>query len=288
MIGFLWSHTFLYAFIGGAIIAILCGVLSPFVVLKRMSFVGTGIAHSAFGGAGLALLLSLFMPVFEPLIARDAVIACFCILAALAIGMMSRRGRLSEDTAIGVALVSLMAVGVLLLDVRQHLQITYNFGVTYAPPLEALLFGQILSMGPADVSVAAALAMAVIVTVAITFKELTFFAFDEETARAFGVPTGAIYYIFLVLLALAIVAAMRSLGVILASTLLVLPGASARLLSDRIGTVTLLSAAIGVVGMIAGLLINLAIPFLSPGPVIAITYCLLLALCYVLSALRRA
>jgi zinc transport system permease protein len=242
-----------------------------------MAFIGTGIAHSAFGGAGLAILLGMLIEGLGPALARDGIIAMFCVVSAVSIGFISRRGRLAEDTSIGISLVAAMALGVLLLDVRQHLSVNYP-GAGYVPPLEALLFGQILTISPQDALGAWILAAVIVGAVALTFKELTFFAFDEETATVFGVPTTVFYYGFLVLLGLAIVAAMRSLGVILASALLVLPGATARTLAHRIGAVTLYSAAVSVCGMIGGLLISLWLDYLTPGPVIALTYCAMFAL----------
>jgi len=279
-----FNDPFVLAFAGGIAIALVSSVLSVFVVLRRMAFVGEGIAHSAFGGAGVALLMGLFLSDFQPALARDGIIAAFCIAAAITIGTLSRRGKLSEDTSIGIILVTSMAIGVVLRDIRQHLvDIGFVANGSYAPSFEALLFGQIFAMNQTDVILAWILAAVSILLIALTFKELTFFAFDEETATVFGVRTGLFYYGLLILLGLAVVLAMRSLGIILVGAVLILPGAAAKMISQRIGRLTVLSAAFGIVGMTVGLLLSLWLDFLSAGPVVALTYCTIFAVCYTIS-----
>ncbi len=282
------------ALLGGAAIALMCSVLSVFVVLKRMAFIGQGITHAAFGGVGAALLAGLFLEGLRPVLARDAIIAGFCVAAAVAIGYLSRRERLTEDTAIGIVLVSAMALGLILLDVRGHLlEQLVSAGklqrgqMEYTPSFHDILFGNILFIQRDEVYFACALAALVLAGVVAFYKELVFFAFDEEAARVFGVPTTALYYALLVLLGLAVVVAMRSLGVILASALLILPGASGRMLSSRVGRVMLLSAALGVAGLVGGLFLAIYFRFLSAGAVIVLTLCAIFAASYGCRCARR-
>lgn len=301
-----WANEFYQtALLGGVGIALLTSVLSVFVVLKRMSFIGQGIAHAAFGGVGAALLGALFVPALRvgasaatryawPVVARDGIIAVFCVATALAIGSLSRRGKLSADASIGICLVAAMALGVVLMDVRAELlerliadgELTRG-EVGYAPSFHHVLFGNILFMNPAEVAIVWGLAVACVAWIAAMFKELVFFAFDEETAAVFGVPTGPLYYALLVVLALAIVVAMRSMGVILASGMLILPGASARQWSDRIGRVTVLSAVIGVAGVVTGLLLAMLLDFLSPAPLIVLALTLLFGVSFAARTVRR-
>jgi ABC-type Mn2+/Zn2+ transport system permease subunit len=183
----------------------------------------------------------------------------------------------------------------MLVDLRQHwLEQLISSGqvtrtdVGYTVGFHSILFGDILSIGPAETVAAWALAGVVILWMGMLFKELVFFAFDEETAKAFGVRTNLLYYGLLVLLGLAIVAALRGLGVILASALLALPGASARSLSNRVEMVTLLSALIAVGGLVAGFMISMWLDYLTTGPVIVLTLCVICGLCYGLGkGLRR-
>jgi zinc transport system permease protein len=267
--------------------------LSVFVVLKRMSFVGEGIAHSAFGGVGVALLAALLIPSLEPALARDGIVAIFCLATALGIGWTSRRGKVAEDTSIGIWLVAAMALGLVLLQFRVKLvadlisQGRLSRGqLGYTPLFEQILFGDILFMTAHEAVVAWILALLVLAAVAAFFKEIVFFALDEETARVFAVPTEAIYYIFLAVLSLVIVLAMRSLGVILASALVILPGATARLWSNHIGWVTAISAGVGTAGLVAGLMLSISLGRYSPGPLIVLTMTSMFAASILFNALR--
>ena len=282
---FLENPLYQRALIGGLAIALLCGVLSVFVVLKRMSFIGQGISHAAFGGVGVALMAQLLLVSQWPVLAgehadliRDGIIALFCIATAITIGFISRRGKLAEDTVIGISLVAAMALGVILLDIYgRH---------GPAPSFESILFGSIFFIGPMDVWVAWTLAAVVVSLVTMLFKELTFFAFDEETAEVFGVRTGLIYYGLLVALGLCIVVAMKGLGVILSSALLVLPGAIARFWSKRIEHVVVISAVVSMIGLSAGLALAIWLDA-SPGSVIVLTFTAIFAVSYFFRNLCR-
>ena len=254
----------------GAVIGLMCGLLSVLVVLRRMAFIGEGISHAAFGGVGVALLAeALLGGAAMSALARDGVIALFCVGTALGIGRLTRRQRVGEDTAIGIGLVAAMALGVILLQIR------VSISSAPVPGLETLLFGNMVLIRTEELVAACVLAGATVVFIVGLFKELAFMAFDEETATVFGVRTGLLYHTLLVLLGLAIVAAMRSMGVILASALLILPGATARLWSNRIGVVTAVSAALGVAGPVGGFFLTLWLTSvkvdLSPEPVIVLT-----------------
>ena len=278
-----WDNAFYQqALLGGLAVALMCSVLSVFVVLKRMAFIGQGISHAAFGGFGAAVLAQALLPAMESVLARDLIVACFCVITALGIGCLSRRGKLSEDTAIGIAMVAAMALGVLLME-RAAREPGY-----VPPPLHAVLFGDILFITQQEVWTVWIMAALIVAAVAAAFKELVFFAFDEEAARAFGVRTGLLYYGLLVALGLAVGAAMKTVGVILAGALLVLPGASARLWSIRVGWVTIISAVIGLGGLALGFVLSLGLEKFSTGPLIVLTLVAILAFSYAVRALRLA
>ena len=183
--------------LAGMAIAVVCGVLSVFVVSKRMAFIGQGISHAAFGGAGLAYLVGALAAGLGGSLARDLIVAGFCVVTALVIGRLAWRGRVSEDSAIGIALVAAMALGVVFLDLRRR-------RVPAAGPvanLHDLLFGNLLYVTPTDVWVSWGLAAAVLGGVTLFYKELLFFAFDREGAEVFGVPASWLHYGLLVALA---------------------------------------------------------------------------------------
>lgn len=289
------ENTFYHqALLGGLAIALLCSVLSVWVVLKRMAFIGEGIAHGAFGGVGVALLAGLAFASMRSELARDAVICAFCVSGAIIIGALTRRGKLHEDTAIGIVLVAAMALGLLLIDLRAvWLQRLIEAGsvqreqIGYTPSFHDILFGNILFITRQQVIAAWILAGVIVLAVVAFFKELVFFTFDEETASVFGVRTNLLYYGLLICLGLAVVAAMRSLGVVMASALLILPGASARCWSNRIGWVTVLSAILGTTGLMAGLLLSIYLRHFSPGGVIVMTLCAIFLVSFLARHARR-
>jgi ABC-type Mn2+/Zn2+ transport system permease subunit len=266
------------ALIAGVAMAVACAMLSVFVVHKRMAFIGQGISHAAFGGIGAALLLQVALPAFETSYLRDAVVVVFCIGAALLIGSVSRGGRVSEDSAIGICLVAAMALGMLLLDLRK--------GMGSTPPFHSILFGSILGISRAAVWIACIEAACVVVLVVAFFKELVFFTCDEEGAKVFGVPTGLIYYGLLVCIAVTIVVAMRLLGVILCSSLLILPGATASLWSHHIRRVSVIAVACAVGCVAEGLFLAIAFGRLSTGPLIVLVQCVAFGVSWLVCSCR--
>ena len=279
-----WSRFLEYPFyhnalIAGVAMAAACAMLSVFVVYKRMAFIGQGISHAAFGGVGAALLLQAALPAFETPILRDAVVAVFCIATALLIGRVSRGRRVSEDSAIGICLVAAMALGMLLLDLRK--------GMGATPPFHSILFGSILGISRAAVWVACIEAACVVILVLAFFKELVFFTCDEEGAEVFGVPTGLVYYGLLVCIAVTIVIAMRLLGVILCSALLILPGATASLWSHRIRRVALIAVLCAAGCVTAGLFLAIAFGSLSTGPLIVLVQCAVLGVSWIVRSARE-
>lgn len=276
--------------LGGIAVVFMCALLSVFVVLKRLAFVGQGVSHSAFGGIGVAATLGyLGHSAAENSPAADfswifasAIVLAFCIISALGMGLLSDRHGVREDTAIGVFLVASMALGGLLLSLAiRSGKLSGNAGY------ESILFGQILTVSWTDAAAAAAACAAVVVLLWSLRRPLLFWAFDETSATAFGVPSTFFRLTLMILLCIAIVTAMKIVGVVLATALLVLPGASALRLSDRLSTVITLSAVIGVLGLLLGVFASLEHEEIPPGATIVLSLCVLFALAWVFSFIRR-
>jgi zinc transport system permease protein len=225
------------ALLAGVLAGLLCGVLGFFVVLRRLSFIGVGISHSAFGGIAIGVVLGV-----EPLVAA----AVFATLVAWAIGWLSRAGRLHEDTSIGILFSSTMALGVALISLSH----------TYQVDLFGYLFGNILSVSLGDLWLLAVIALFALAGVGLLFKELLFVAFDEEVARASGLPVTALSFLLLTCLALAVVAAIRVVGIILVEALLVIPAAIGYQLAQGYRAMLCISVLSAVVSAIAGLFIS--------------------------------
>jgi zinc transport system permease protein len=261
MIEFLEMGFLQRALLAGIMVSLLCGVLSVFVVLRRMAFIGVGISHSAFGGVALGFLLAV-----NPLWTGVG----FAVLVALAIEWAQTHSRVAEDTAIGIFFAASMALGLVFL----HLSHTYNVDVF------GFLFGNILAIGPHQL-VEILLVAAVVLTVTLAcFKELVFLSFDEEMAWVSGVPVRFLRYLFLVMLALVVIISIYLVGIILVSALLVIPGATAQNLSGRIRSMIGVSAVVAVGGAVGGLMLSYFLDFPSGATIV-----LVLALFYLLTTI---
>ncbi len=245
---FLAYPFFQRALLAGVLAALLCGALSFFVVLRRLAFVGSGVAHAAFGGVALATLAGL------PASLGGLVAG---LLVALATSRASRSGRVSEDTAVGVFTVAAMAAGVVALGfLKTNVDL---FG---------LMFGNILAVAPSDLVALAVAAAGVALLLARNFRQLLLASVDEEGARAAGVDVDRMRLLLLSLIAVAVVVALKVIGLLLVSALLVLPGAIARPLFDRWPGLLLGSTTVAVVMVVAGLLLSVALNVASGAAII--------------------
>ncbi|MCB9845320.1 MAG: metal ABC transporter permease [Phycisphaeraceae bacterium] len=237
-------------------IALTCALLSPIVVTRRLAFVGQGVSHAAFGGVGLAYALGItgVGGTLASELSLLGVVLAFCLIAALVMARLGRDRAGDADTAIGVVLVAAMAVGFLLLQVAGERAVA--LGRPKPPSVEAVLFGSLTSIGPVDAAIAGAVLAVVLVAAWLWRRPAVFWAFDEPAAEAFGLRVHLIRDGVMLLLALSIVTTMRLAGVILATAMLVLPGAIALRLSRRLGPVMVLSVGAGLVGTLAGLVLS--------------------------------
>ncbi len=258
---------FLPAVSAAVAVAILCGPLSVFVVLRRLAFVGHGVSHAAFGGIGLAAMLGLIVPGAAASAGYFAVVGAFCLGAAALIAAaganrrgVSRVGEWREDTLVGVTLVASLAMGALLLHVRAR---SGPIGTS----VESSLFGSIFAVRGADAVAAWIVGIGAGMVLVAARRPLVFWAFDEPAADAFGVSCARMRMLLMVLLGVAVIVAMKLAGVLLATALLVLPGAAAVRLSNRLGAVFVLSVAVALLGVLGGLVLSFEAD-LPPGPCI--------------------
>lgn len=265
--------------------AVACALLSVIVVLRGWAFIGEGIAHAGFGGAGTAWILSLLLPSVALFHAEAGIYLtsiAFCLAIAIAIGTFTRRGLVHADAVIGIFLVLSLAWGFLAQAIYMHC----TNGM--APPdFASYLWGRDLSYLPAGFLLGSALAcVAVIVVVAMLAKEIIYYAFDPMLAETSGVRVGMIHYLLIVLITIAIVIGMRILGSVLVTALLVLPGASALLLSRNLRTVLAISIAASLAGTLAGAAVHAQWRFIPDGPAIVLALVLAFVVCYTARRLR--
>jgi ABC-type Mn2+/Zn2+ transport system permease subunit len=238
------------ALLAGILTAISCGLLSPYVVLRRMAFAGHGLSHAAFGGAAVAILLGL------PLSLGGAV---FAGILAVFIAFWTRKGELSEDSAIGLLVAASMAVGVICLALRKR----------YTQDIFSFLFGNILAVLPNDLLFSTVIGLLTVFCMLALARPLMAATFHEELAHVEGVPVERMRMLLFVLIAMNVVAAMKLVGAILVSALLVVPGALALLVSRRFVGVQIASLAVGIGSVLAGMAVSYMLD-LPSGAVIAL------------------
>jgi zinc transport system permease protein len=261
----LGSPWFQRALLGGLLVAVMLSVLSFFVVLRRMSFIGVGISHSALGGVALGITLGVNLTLATTI---------FCAAVALLIGFIARRGHVREDASIGIIFAGTMALGVTLISVS---------GTNIS--LFSYLFGSILSITTADIYVIAFYCVSVVIIISAVFRQLLHASFNEEVASVTGIHVEFLHYLLLVLVALAIVASIKLVGIVLVSALLVLPGATANLIGRTYGKVLAFSVGSSIVALVAGLILSYALD-LPSGATIVLCSCCIFFVCLAVAYVR--
>jgi zinc transport system permease protein len=230
------------AMIAGVIVGALCAVIGVFVVQRGLSFIGDGLAHAAFGGIALGLLLGVTLE-------RVSWVAIpFTAIVAVGIGYVLRRGSLRGDVAIGVFSSVSFALGVLFMGLRKNDGPQIN--------VETVLFGSILAISIEDLITVGIVALVTSVLMALTWTKLAYATFDAELASLSGVPVAALEYMLLALTAVVIVVAVKTVGIVLVSSFVVIPAATAKMLGNTIGRVAAIAIAVGVLGSVVGLMLS--------------------------------
>ncbi|KAF5422057.1 MAG: zinc transport system permease protein [Candidatus Methanocomedens sp.] len=216
------------AIMAGILASISCGIIGVYVVVKRIVFISGGIAHASFGGIGLGYYLGI-----NPILG----VLPFSIASALSMGLVSKRSRLPEDTAIGILWAMGMSIGIILVSLTPG----------YAPDLMTYLFGNILTVPFSDIVLMLVLDAIIILVVYSFYKEFLALCFDEEFATVRGVHAERLYLVLLCLIALTIVVLIRVVGIILVIALLTIPAAMSRQFTSDLKKMMMLSILFGAV-----------------------------------------
>lgn len=268
MINAFFQYEFMrMALITGILIALLSGILGSFVVQKRMSFLGNGLSHSALGGIGIGVLLGV-----EPII----VAIPFIIIIALLMFFIKEKTNLEIDTSIGIISSSAISIGILAI----------SLSTGYAADAYSFLFGSILAISKMDVVYLVIISIIVLSVVLIFWKQMTYSAFDRDLAIADGINVVALDYILSVLLAIFIITAIKLIGIVLISSFLILPSASARLFSKTFFQMNIFSIILSIFSCIFGLYISFLLD-LPSGATIIILQSLLFIIIFFLSKTKK-
>ena len=225
------------ALIAGVLVSIACGVVGTFVVLRGLAFIGDALAHGVLPGIAGAILLGL------PGMLGAAVGALVMIGG---VSLVTRRSRLSSDTAIGLLFVAMLALGVVMISASGAFQ----------GDLLAILFGQILGTSWEQILTMAVATGLVIAVAAVAARPFLLLSFDPEQADVAGFPSRRYHVLMLLLVALTVVVAFQTVGTLLVFGMLLAPAASGALLATRIGSMMVIATLIGSVSTYVGLLVS--------------------------------
>jgi ABC-type Mn2+/Zn2+ transport system permease subunit len=232
------SFTFMQrALAASLLIGTLSAIIGVYVVLRGLAFIGAGIAHASFGGVALGFLLGV-NPVLTAVL--------FCLGTAWGIAWTSRRAEVREDTAIGIFFAATMALGILFIGLMGE----------YTVDLFGYLFGSVLSVTREDLWLSGVLGVGVLGVIGLFFKELLLITFDPEMAQVSGLPARRLHVLLLSLMALTVVLAIKVVGIILVSAMIVIPAAAAYQLTEDFRIMMGLAIVIGNFSAVAGLLLS--------------------------------
>lgn len=228
-----------YAFFRNALAAalltsILSAMVGTYIVSRKIVFISGGITHASFGGIGMAYFFGL-----NPLIGA----AVFAVLSATGIEWVSQKGKVREDSAIAILWSLGMALGIIFVFMTPG----------YSPNLMSFLFGSILSVGKAELYLLLGFCILVALFFRLYLRPVVHTAFDPEFAKIMGIPVAFFRYTMSIIIALAIVISIRSVGIILVLSLFTIPQITAMLFTRNFARIIPLAALFGITGSLAGL-----------------------------------
>ncbi|QYA47688.1 metal ABC transporter permease [Nosocomiicoccus ampullae] len=237
------------ALLTGLVVGIVCGVIGSFIVLRGLALMGDAISHAVLPGVAISFMLGINFFIGAVVVG---------LLAAIGIGFINQNSNIKNDSAIGIVFSTFFAIGVLLIAKANT-----------AMDLTEILFGNVLTVRDVDRTLTLIVAGVVIFVVVLFYKEFLMTTFDPTMAEASGMPVKTIHYGLMVLLTLVTVVSLQTVGVVLVVSLLITPAATAYLLTKRMSSMIILSASLGGISAIIGLMFSIKFN-LSSGPTIVL------------------
>lgn len=248
-----------------ALVAIPCALLSVFLVLKGWALMGDAMSHAVFPGIVLAYIVGM------PLAIGAFIAGLFC---AVATGYLDDNSRIKRDTIMGIVFSGMFGAGlVLYVSIQSEVH------------LDHILFGDMLGISLSDIGQTAVIALGIALIIAFKWKDLLLHAFDPHQAKASGLNTTLLHYGLLCMIALTIVATLKSVGIILSISLLIAPGAIAVLLTRRFAHALLLATGLSVVTSFFGVYLSFFLDS-APAPTIVVLFTIIFIVAFVFAALR--
>jgi manganese/zinc/iron transport system permease protein len=245
-----------YVTLGSVLLASSSAVVGCFTLLRKRALVGDAVAHAVLPGVCLAFILSGTKNPFILLI--GAFITGW--LSLVTIDFITSRSRIKEDTAIGLVLSVFFGIGILLLTAIQH------SGNAAQSGLDKFLFGKAASLVGDDLIAFSVVAVLLLITTVLFYKELKLLCFDQTFAQTIGFPVRGLELLLTTLTVLAVVVGIQAVGVVLMAAMLITPAAAARFWTDRLGVMLVLAALIGAFSGVTGAFVSYTAPAMPTGP----------------------
>jgi zinc transport system permease protein len=225
------------ALISGIIIAVICSIIGLFLVLKRHSLFGDAMSHVAFGGIAIGLYANVY-PLWTAFIVS--------VLAGLGMTKLREVAKIPSDSAVAVLLSSGLAIGIVLISLSGGFNLD----------LFSFLFGSILLVSLQDLIMISAVSGLVLLTMSLIYKKLTYITFDEEQAAVGGLNVRNINYLFIVIASVTVIASIRLVGVLLISSLIVLPNITALAMGKGFKKTAIISVGISISSVVVGIIVS--------------------------------
>jgi len=255
-----FDYTFFTICIGTSLLGFVSGALGCFAVLRKQSLLGDAISHASLPGVALVFLLTLSK---NPLLLIIGAIVAGWI-GTLLVMVIVKNTVIKEDSALGIILSVFFGFGLVLLTIIQKHPTANQAG------LSKYLFGNASTLLKEDIYIMLYFGSAVLILLFLFWKEFKILSFDSDFAKSLGYPVKRIEVLLTTLIVIAIVIGLQAVGVVLMSAMIIAPAVAARLWTDRLGTMVLLSAFFGSVSGVLGAVASTSIPKLPTGPSIVL------------------
>lgn len=256
------------ALLSGVVVAATCSVVGLFLVLRRQSLFGDALSHVAFGGLAVGLFTSIY-PIWTALV--------FSVLASLGITKLRQSTRIPSDAAVAIMLSSGLAVGIILIGLSGG----------FSLDLESFLFGSILLISMQDQIMILLLSTAVLLIVIKFYSQLVYITFSEDQARVSGINVSRFNYLFIGLASLAVISSLRLVGVLLISSLIVIPNITAMMFGKGFKKTAMISIIIAVSSVLVGIVISYIANLAPGGTIVLLTVFFLLGTIGIKSIAKR-
>jgi len=246
------SSVMQHALIAGALVSIACAVAGTFVILRGLAFIGDALAHGVLPGIAIAVLAG-FSGILGAAIGAGVMIG--------GITLITRRSRLSSDTAIGLLFVGMLSLGVVIV----------SRSGSFSGDLTRILFGEILGIGVQSIIIQLVATVVILAIAAVCARPFLLLSFDPEQAQVAGFPVRLYHNVMLLMIALTVIVSFQTVGTLLVFGLLIAPAAAGALLARRIRVMMLLATLCGVLSVYVGLLISYHFDLAAGAAIILVT-----------------